>query len=167
MIKDTMHSEYLSVPLTENWEVDDEEFFLDGPATKRVAILDFNPETGELTPGVRFLPPTGRQKIGWYDVPKKPQTLEEVLRKGRRKGKRKRKEDAARFFLAGDSGPAAVQACHEAHDKLPVATFTPDLRKDFAEVFDFVAELEASEQYVAAHPLSRAQKAAARKARFW
>jgi hypothetical protein len=79
MIKDTMHSEYLGVPLTENWEVDDEEFFLDGPVTKRVAILDFNPETGELTPGVRFLRPTGRQKIGWYDVPKKPQTLEEVL----------------------------------------------------------------------------------------
>jgi hypothetical protein len=38
MIEDTMHSEYLGVPLTENWEVDDEEFFLDGPVTERVAI---------------------------------------------------------------------------------------------------------------------------------
>jgi hypothetical protein len=32
MVKDTMHSEYLGVPLTETWEVDDEEFFLDGPS---------------------------------------------------------------------------------------------------------------------------------------
>jgi hypothetical protein len=30
----------------------DEDFFLDGPVTKRVAILNFDPETGALSPGV-------------------------------------------------------------------------------------------------------------------
>jgi hypothetical protein len=32
------------------------EFFLDGPITERVAVLDFDPETGELGPGARFNP---------------------------------------------------------------------------------------------------------------
>jgi hypothetical protein len=66
MIKDTMHSEYLGVPLTENWECDDEEFFLDGPVTRRVAVLDFDPATGELSPAVRFLAPGKEKKIGRY-----------------------------------------------------------------------------------------------------
>jgi hypothetical protein len=72
MIKDTMHSEYLGVPLTENWECDDEEFFLDGPVTRRVAVLDFDPATGELSPAVRFLAPGKGKKIGRYSGPAKP-----------------------------------------------------------------------------------------------
>lgn len=32
----------------------EEDFFLDGPVTKRVAILNFDPETGALSPGVPF-----------------------------------------------------------------------------------------------------------------
>jgi hypothetical protein len=78
MIKDTMHSEYLGVPLTENWFVEDEDFFLDGPVTRRVAVLDFDPATGELLPGVRFLPPNGGRKVARYDVPETIQGPEEV-----------------------------------------------------------------------------------------
>ena len=40
MIKDMTHSEFYDGPLAENWHVEDEEFFLDGPVTKRVATRD-------------------------------------------------------------------------------------------------------------------------------
>lgn len=80
MIKDTMHSEYLGLDFTENWEVDDEEIFLDGPVTRQIAVIDFDEATGELQPGVRFLPPPGKNVLAYYDVPRKPlKKLEEVL----------------------------------------------------------------------------------------
>jgi len=43
-----------------------EEFFLDGPVSERIAILDFSPETGELLPGVRFKPPSPKRRLGQY-----------------------------------------------------------------------------------------------------
>lgn len=40
------------------------DFFLDGPVTSKVAVLEFNKETGELEPGARY----NRGKIrGWYE----------------------------------------------------------------------------------------------------
>lgn len=57
--------------LTEIVEIED-EFFLDGPVTRRVAVLDFNPDTGALEAGVRYIPPKPGNKIGHYDVPKEP-----------------------------------------------------------------------------------------------
>jgi hypothetical protein len=44
----------------------EEDFFLDGPVSRRVAILDLDPKTGKLEPGVPFRPPTGRQKLWRY-----------------------------------------------------------------------------------------------------
>jgi hypothetical protein len=39
-------------------------FFLDGPTTEKVAILDFDPDGGELVPGARF----NKGKVrGWYE----------------------------------------------------------------------------------------------------
>ncbi len=46
----------------------EEEFFLDGPVSRRVAILDLDPETGRLEPGVPFRPPTGGQKLWRYEL---------------------------------------------------------------------------------------------------
>jgi hypothetical protein len=60
--------------LTENVDIED-EFFLDGPVTRRVAVLDFNPDTGALEAGACYLPPKPGNKIGRYDVPKKPDIL--------------------------------------------------------------------------------------------
>lgn len=57
-------------PPTENFILTSEEFFLDGPVTKRVAVLDFDPRTGELVPGARFMPPDKRRVRGRYDLPK-------------------------------------------------------------------------------------------------
>jgi hypothetical protein len=45
-----------------------EDFFLDGPVTKKVAVLDFCPETGELLKGARFYPPAPGKKTGKYEV---------------------------------------------------------------------------------------------------
>ena len=41
----------------------DEDFFLDGPVSRRLAILDFDPKTGKLD-GVPFQPPTGGRRCG-------------------------------------------------------------------------------------------------------
>jgi hypothetical protein len=52
--------------LVEQYEFE-ERFFLDGPITERVAVLDFDEHSGQLLPGARFIPPQG---AGWgkYDV---------------------------------------------------------------------------------------------------
>ncbi len=44
----------------------EEDFFLDGPVSRRVAILDLDPKTGKLEPGVPFRPPRGRQTLWRY-----------------------------------------------------------------------------------------------------
>lgn len=45
-----------------------EDFFLDGPVTKRVAILNFDPATGELRPGVPFQRPANNDEPGGYKI---------------------------------------------------------------------------------------------------
>lgn len=71
MVDDARFAPHGRADLTENVDIVD-EFFLDGPATRRVAVLDFNPDTGALEPGARYLPPKAEKKIGHYDVPKEP-----------------------------------------------------------------------------------------------
>jgi hypothetical protein len=44
------------------------DFFLDGPITRRVAILDFDTATGELLPGARFRPPETGKVYGEYMI---------------------------------------------------------------------------------------------------
>jgi len=56
-------------PLLEYVQTGDEEFFLDGPITRRLAVLDFDPETGALLPGCEYMRPNGA-KPGAYRVPK-------------------------------------------------------------------------------------------------
>ena len=43
-----------------------DEVFLDGPVTKRVAVLDFDAATGALLPGAKFRPPDKKHKVGRY-----------------------------------------------------------------------------------------------------
>jgi hypothetical protein len=52
--------------ITEGFDPANEDFFLDGPVTKRLAILDFSPENGELVQGARFHPPPIGRVRGWY-----------------------------------------------------------------------------------------------------
>ena len=55
-------------PEYENFLIKNEEFFLDGPVTKRVAVLDFDPKTGALLSGARYVPPGKGKKIGHYEI---------------------------------------------------------------------------------------------------
>ena len=44
------------------------EEFLDGPVTRRIAVLDFDPDTGALFPGARFKPPAAGRVLGEYEI---------------------------------------------------------------------------------------------------
>jgi hypothetical protein len=58
---------------TENVRIEKEgEFFLDGPVTRQVAVLDFDEVTGRRLDGAVFIPPTGERVLGHYDVPETP-----------------------------------------------------------------------------------------------
>jgi len=46
MVQDPLTSRYKAMRLVEEFFADEEDFFLDGPVAKRVAVLDFDPETG-------------------------------------------------------------------------------------------------------------------------
>ena len=43
------------------------EPLLDGPVSRRVAVVDLDPVTGEVVPGARFVPPKGKSH-GYYEV---------------------------------------------------------------------------------------------------
>ncbi|HEX7312939.1 MAG TPA: hypothetical protein VF297_03415 [Pyrinomonadaceae bacterium] len=69
LIKDqATQREYEIERAIQSFIIDKEEFFLDGPVSKRVAILDFDPKTGALRPGARFVPPTKGRKVGSYAI---------------------------------------------------------------------------------------------------
>jgi hypothetical protein len=52
----------------EEWRGIDEDHYLDGPVTPRVAVVDLDPDTEELQPGAVFVPPRRNQTLGKYDV---------------------------------------------------------------------------------------------------
>lgn len=68
MVQDPLFARYEDLKPTEGFDITQEEFFLDGPVTKRIAVLDFDPETGALLPGVPFRPPPPRRKLGRYEI---------------------------------------------------------------------------------------------------
>src|SRR2546427_2158052 len=67
MVQDRWTAMQKGLPPTEEVTVE-EDFFLDGPVTRRVAVLDFDPKTGALLPGSRFLPPAKTAQPGRYDL---------------------------------------------------------------------------------------------------
>ncbi|MFC1825483.1 hypothetical protein ACFL9T_22450 [Thermodesulfobacteriota bacterium] len=70
LVKDPEVAKWKDVPLVENFTIESEDRFLDGPVTRRVAVLDFDDESGGLRRGAKFLPPRPKRKVGRYDVPK-------------------------------------------------------------------------------------------------
>lgn len=53
----------------EGYDVTTEEF-ADGPATKRVAVVDLDANTGKQLASARFIPPKPGNKLGKFDLPK-------------------------------------------------------------------------------------------------
>lgn len=69
VIKDLTTSRDLDLPKPyERFESTEEDFFLDGPVSRRVAVIDFDPVSGTLTPPVPFCPPEKGRTLGCYRV---------------------------------------------------------------------------------------------------
>lgn len=51
----------------EGFNPKNEEFFLSGPISKQIAVLDFDPETGKLVKGAKWHKPPPKRKRGWYE----------------------------------------------------------------------------------------------------
>lgn len=67
MVQDPVVREYKGLELLDNVELED-EFFLDGPISRRVAVLDFDDRTGALRSGIRYVPPPAGRVIGEYEI---------------------------------------------------------------------------------------------------
>jgi hypothetical protein len=66
-VQDRWAAEREKIDTLENIDIED-DFFLDGPTTRRLAVLDFDPDTGELFPGARFKPPPAGKVLGGYAI---------------------------------------------------------------------------------------------------
>lgn len=51
-------------------EDEDEDICLDGPVTRRIAVLDFDPASRALVPGARFVAPPQPDGVGRYELPR-------------------------------------------------------------------------------------------------
>lgn len=69
MLDDPQTTRYAGLDDYEEFITRDEAFFLDGPVSRRVAVLDFDAATGEILPGARFTPPSKTRKCGRYAFP--------------------------------------------------------------------------------------------------
>lgn len=56
MVQDQTIAQQKGMRVTEPCVLDGERFFLDGPVSERLAVLDFDPQTGELATGTHFNP---------------------------------------------------------------------------------------------------------------
>lgn len=68
MIQDPDISHLSTGRLVEDWTELDEDHYLDGPVTPRVAVIDLHPTTEELEAGAVFEPPRGGRTFGRYRV---------------------------------------------------------------------------------------------------
>jgi hypothetical protein len=68
IVKDPVVSQFRDIAPTEVITVD-EDVFLDGPVSPRVAVLDFNPRDGDLARAARYLAPPRNRKLGAYEAP--------------------------------------------------------------------------------------------------
>ena len=60
--------------LTQDYDIT-EPFFADGPVTRRLAVIDFDPRTGAALPPVRLVPPASGATLYRYDLPDGPDVL--------------------------------------------------------------------------------------------
>jgi hypothetical protein len=69
IVKDPEVSDFKEIAPTETITIESEDMFLDGPISPRVAILDLDPATGRLRPGVRVRAPKDPRGYAGYDLP--------------------------------------------------------------------------------------------------
>jgi hypothetical protein len=68
MVQDPTVANIKGLEPIEGVEIRGEDFFLDGPVSRRVAVLDFDPATGALVTGVSFTPPKAGGVVGHFEV---------------------------------------------------------------------------------------------------
>ncbi len=68
LIEDQLTTQMKGIEPVEYLREHREDFFLAGPVTKRVAILNFDSETGELSPGVPFQRPAKGEDVARYAI---------------------------------------------------------------------------------------------------
>ena len=66
MIQDPEISQTDVGRMVEDWIGLDQEHYLDGPVTPRIAVVDLDPDTEALRPAVKFQPPSGSRTLGRY-----------------------------------------------------------------------------------------------------
>ena len=69
LVKDPEVAKWKGIPFVEPFTITMEGHFLDGPVTRRVAVLDFDDKAGGLRRAARFVPPPAGSEVGYYDVP--------------------------------------------------------------------------------------------------
>ncbi len=74
MIQDPEISKLSVGRLVEDWTMLDEDHYLNGPITPRVAVVDLNPNTEKLEAGAVYLTPEKGQTLGRYKVDKEAVT---------------------------------------------------------------------------------------------
>ena len=67
MIQDPMTGTEILKKYYENFIPSNEEFFLDGPITKRVAVIDFSPKDGKLEEVSIFRPAKPGSVYGFFE----------------------------------------------------------------------------------------------------
>ena len=75
LLKDLATTDFKELPATEAVSIRDELGFFDGPVGARVAVLDFDPATGALGPGLACIPPA-REPLPFRYSPSTPPALE-------------------------------------------------------------------------------------------
>lgn len=73
MIQDPAVAAQFGIRPTDGFHCTLETTYCDGPVSDRVAVVDLDPETGELVPGVPFVPPREGRVLGKFDVPRDPE----------------------------------------------------------------------------------------------
>ncbi len=68
LVQDKMSKQYAGVDPVGHVLIRSENVLLNGPVSRRVAVLDFNPKTGALETGAEFLPPAPPGVRGKYHV---------------------------------------------------------------------------------------------------
>ncbi len=69
MVQDPWAAKSRGIEAVEGFRIEGDEIFLDGPVSRRLAVLDLDRRTGELHPGARFVPPPPGRKLAGYALP--------------------------------------------------------------------------------------------------
>jgi hypothetical protein len=70
LIQDLVLTQHKGLEPTMNVDVENDDLYLDGPVSRRVAVLDFDETTGHVVPGARFLRPAAGRELGGYELRK-------------------------------------------------------------------------------------------------